>query len=156
MDRIYSSLRSFHLMTICLCSMLLLNSCTPTAILTDPAPKVEETAVFAPPVYTGSNFKGYVDEVNWYMIYMFSYTQVLNDYAMQRGWKPPAVAPLCRYIEIPPMKPVPVFEPKGGYKGASFEHDLVIYTKSLNRQYREQIDNVNASKTFQKKYMCIY
>lgn len=153
MKRYCTVIKTLNFLAVCLCSMFLLNSCS----LQDPPPPIpEEPAVFAPPVYTGKNFKGYVDEMNWYMIYMFSYTQVLNDYAVLQGWAPPKEPPLCRYVEIPALKPVPVFEPKGGYRGGDFERELINYAKSLNRQYREQVDTVHASQDFQKKYMCVY
>ena len=153
MEKIYTTIKSLNLVAVCLFSMLLLNSCAPTD---KNIVKSDELTVFAPPVYTGSDFNGYVDDVNWYLVYMFSYTQVLNDYAVQHGWTPPMTPPICKYVDIPILKPVPQFQPKGSFRGSEFERELAIYAKNLNRQYRDQINSVNASQDFQKKYMCIY
>lgn len=152
MDRLCKTLKSLNVVAICLCSLFIL-SCTPIQPVKT---KVEVTPLFEPPVYTGNNLKSYVDEVNWYMLYMFSYTQVLNDYALQRGWKPPMVEPLCRFMDMPTSKPAPTFNPKGGLHGPGFEEDLAAYAKVVSRLYREQSESISANQAFQKKHMCVY
>ena len=153
MEKVYSTIKSLNIVAVCLFSILLLNSCAPAG---KTIIKSEDVAVFAPPVYTGKDFNGYVNDVNWYMVYMFSYTQVLNDYALQHGWTPPLMPPICKYVDIPILKPVPQFQPKGNFRGNEFERELATYAKNLNRLMRDQVNSVNTSQDFQKKYMCIY
>lgn len=98
------------------------------------------------------NLKEYTDKLNWYMIYMFSYTKVVNELAMQEGWKPSTEDPLCRIGELPPMHDIPRFNARNL---ENLEEELIGYIKVLRKLHESDAEAIDKASR-QLKKNCIY
>lgn len=98
----------------------------------------------------------YVNDLNWYMLYMFSVTKSVNEYAMQHGWTPPKAPPICRMVEWPNLPPLPQFKPSYDRKNPrSFEIELGNYVMAVKRAYHEGAVGLKESEKSQRK-LCLY
>lgn len=102
-------------------------------------------------------FYQYVKDINWYLNYMYSYTLVLNNYAIERGWKPPEQLPLCRVINMDSMRKLPKFGPASDPNNDlhQFEWDLAEYIKTIKIQYEKASDTLDAVQRAQR-VLCVY
>lgn len=140
-----------------LAASLLLSSCSVihTTSVVSPAPQ--------PPVIEdycdtdgGCDYRHYADDLNWYMIYIFTYTKAVNEYAVSNGWTPPKAPPVCRLIKWPKPEQFPDFEPKRFHGNIhDFEWQLTQYIKKLRRIYTDHIDDIDDAEVLQKT-LCTY
>lgn len=102
-------------------------------------------------------FYDYVDDFNWYMNYLFSYTIVLNDYAESRGWKHPDTIPICRVVNWQVMEELPRFQPKSDPSNdlSRFEWELVDYIKTIKDKYQDESDELDTIRATQR-ILCVY
>lgn len=102
-------------------------------------------------------FYDYVDDFNWYMNYLFSYTMTLNDYAVTRGWRSPKQVPICRIVNRRVMDELPKFEPQSDPSRdlSRFEWELVDYIKTIKDQYQDLTTELSNQQSTQR-FLCIY
>lgn len=102
-------------------------------------------------------FYDYVDDFNWYMNYLFSYTIVLNDYAESRGWKHPDTIPICRVVNWQVMEELPKFQPKADPSRnlRQFEWELVDYIKTIKDKYKDESAELSTIRATQR-ILCVY
>ncbi len=102
-------------------------------------------------------FYEYVDDFNWYLNYIFSYTTVLNDYAVARGWQKPDSIPICKLIVHGEMQDLPKFEPNVDPNKdlRAFEWALVDYIKTIKEKYRNEIVGEDALRDAQR-LLCVF
>lgn len=102
-------------------------------------------------------FYEYVNDFNWYLNYIFSYTTVLNDYAVARGWQKPDSIPICRLIVHGEMKDLPKFEPNVDPNKdlRAFEWTLVDYIKTIKEKYRNEAVDEDALREAQR-LLCVF
>lgn len=79
----------------------------------------------------------YVDQFNWYLIYTYTYTRFINEYAKSRGWSPPDVNPVCRLADGSTYDDLPAFAPSRDSQDSpeQFQKELVKYIKKLRKAY---------------------
>lgn len=138
-------------------TFLAITSCSTTVLK-------EENLAPTPPNYASyCNAEGehcdvdkYADDLNWYMIFIFSYTKAFNEYAKTRGWEAPHTAPICRLVEWPKLEPFPNFDPNSYDKNINdFEWKLTQYVKKLKKIYSAQRDDVHDREYIQRE-LCTY
>lgn len=103
------------------------------------------------------SFYEYVNDFNWYMNYLFSYTIILNNYAESRGWMRLNTEPICRTVGPKVMEELPDFQPKSDPKSdlSRFEWDLVDYIKVIKGKYQDASDAFDSVQANQR-ILCIY
>lgn len=102
-------------------------------------------------------FYDYVDDFNWYLNYLFSYTIVLNDYAESRGWMSPDMVPICRIVNWQVMEELPKFDPKADPSRdlSRFEWELVDYIKTIKDKYKDATAELSTIQSTQR-ILCVY
>lgn len=115
-----------------------------------------------PPLYENycnqdiCNTNQYADDLNWYMIFLLTYTKAFNEYAKSNGWNPPNSQPVCRLVKWPKLSKFPDFDPKNyNHNIKDFEWMLTQYIKQIKRIYNTQRDNVEDLEYVQKT-LCTY
>lgn len=103
------------------------------------------------------NYRKFADDLNWYMMYLFTYTKAANEYAMSHGWKAPIRRqPLCRLVRWPEATPLPVFTGKGVNSNSNeFEWELTQYIKQMRGIYNKHMNSVKVARELQQG-QCLY
>lgn len=129
------------------------NPMPPEETITTGVPELAHPSAFK----RDSEFFAYADDLNWHLMYLFSYTQSINQYAKLKGWKPPQLMPLCRLVDWPKMQPMPVFAPirvqDTDIEG--YERELTHYVKELRKQYLAEQDHFEIAEQ-QQRLLCLY
>lgn len=99
--------------------------------------------------------KNYATDLNWYMFYLFSYTHVINQFAIQRGWEPPKTAPLCKTFAWPKQMEVPFFEYKEGMSLEDLDVELTLFISEAKARYQEQQKLFDEAEMWQRR-LCMY
>lgn len=97
----------------------------------------------------------YATDLNWYMFYMFSYTRVLNQYALSKGWVPPETAPLCKTFAWPRLKGMPKFDYDEGDNLGKLEYELAAYITKLKAAYKGEQIKFEEAELWQERF-CMY
>lgn len=99
----------------------------------------------------------YTTDFNWYLYYLFSYTSVLNEYSIERGWVAPERFPICQFVPLDDLDNMPRFEPNVDPSKdlRGFEMELVAYIKKLRSLYKEEASDVTTHKKMQR-LLCVY
>lgn len=137
-------------------AMLAITSCTTihTNTIINNAPTPPKLSSYCDEV--GCDYRRYADDLNWYMIYAFTYTKAVNEYAMAKGWTPPKVPPVCRKINWPKPEKFPDFKPSPNYHSVhDFEWQLTQYIKKLRKSYSEHIEDVDNA-VYLQRTLCTY
>lgn len=102
------------------------------------------------------DYKRYADDLNWYMIYLFTYTKAVNEFVLTKGWKLPSQPPICRAIVWPKPEKFPEFKPSTKHTSADeFEWELTQYIKRLRKIYSAHTYDIENAVTLQKT-LCTY
>lgn len=99
--------------------------------------------------------KGYATDLNWYMFYLFSYTHVINQFAIARGWTPPETAPLCKTFTWPKQMDVPLFEYREGMALEDLDFELTLFISEAKAHYEGQQRLFTEAELWQRQ-LCMY
>ncbi len=99
--------------------------------------------------------KGYATDLNWYMFYLFSYTHVINQFAIARGWTPPETAPLCKTFTWPKQMDVPLFEYHEGMALEDLDFELTLFISEAKAHYEGQQRLFTEAELWQRR-LCMY
>lgn len=97
----------------------------------------------------------YTNDLNWYMFYLFSYTRILNQYALSKGWIVPKTEPLCKTFRWPKSLDVPKFDYKGDGNIDSLELELAIFIAKAKEAYDGQRRTFDEAEMWQRR-LCMY
>lgn len=97
----------------------------------------------------------YTTDMNWYLFYLFSYTKILNQYAMERGWSPPNTEPLCKVFAWPRSLDIPNFSYKEGMTPEELDVELTIFITNAKKAYEGQVRLFDEAENWQRR-LCIY
>lgn len=137
--------------TFALLLILLLGSCT------IPAPVTKKEAQYwrGEPM-AARKISERADELNWTLLYMYSYVKAFNEYAKAEGWEHPDVPPLCRLEDFPDIPPLPSFIPTYNQSDPrAFERELAEYIKVVRRSYRDTATKISIFEKSQRN-TCLF
>jgi len=99
----------------------------------------------------------YLDDLNWYLIYIYSYTLVVNKYGIENGWPALKEAPICKYMNYPELSEPPEFKPSDSEvtEIGGFEWALTEYIEKLNTLRNRDVAAIEAAKELQRT-ICVY
>lgn len=102
------------------------------------------------------DYNKYATDLNWYMLYIFTYTKTVNEYADARGWKKPKGMPICRLVPWPIPDKFPEFSSTKTNVGVvDFEWELTQYIKKLRKIHSQHNKDLIHSIALQRS-LCTY
>ena len=112
-----------------------------------------------PPVlsdYTSGTYsKDYTDAVNYYLLYIYAYTLILNRYSTGKGWVPPDNLPICRAFVWPKYHDLPKYIYTDDVNLGSIESELLVYITELKASHDTQRDIYELAEELQRSF-CVY
>lgn len=99
----------------------------------------------------------YLDDLNWWMFYMYSYVRTANNYGKEFGWISPTWLPLCRYWEPLNLPPLPGFEiaMDDSYDPDDFEWLMANYINEIKIMYNAG-DRAIKEESIRQRTLCLY
>lgn len=97
----------------------------------------------------------YTDDLNWYLMNLFGYVTIINNYAKDRGYIPPKTDPICKVVEWPKFEPLPAFKFTEHTDRNQLEVELTFYINTLKEEYESQQRVYKEAELTQRK-LCIY